>query len=156
MQSGFNVDLTAPLYRALDSRRGRRGRSAGFRCALYDNRCAAAGFPPRTSVISSISLLWLLLSLLLLLFIPLRFKPSHAVLFLQSNPSPSFSMCAAHHQHVTAALTSKPIDDLPPMFLLHCAVFAVSAHAAVSAAFSGALAVSERLLGMQLHAATFM
>ena len=100
----------ASLYRALDSRRGRRGRSAGFRCALYDNRCAAAGFPPRTSVISSISLLWLLLSLFLL-FIPLRFKPSHADLFLQSNPSPSFSMCAAHHQHATAALTSKPIDD---------------------------------------------
>jgi hypothetical protein len=59
-------------------------------------------------------------------------------------------------------MSQLPSELLPSLlnviawFIFFITLCAVSDHAAASAAFSGTLAVSERLLGMQLHAATFM
>ena len=111
MQSGFNVDLTAPLSTArwthvagvVDARQGFAALSMTTGVQLPASRHArllfqaslCCGYYYHYYYCSSLS----------------GSNPLTPHLFLQSNPSPSFSMCAAHHQHATAALTSKPIDD---------------------------------------------
>ena len=186
MQSGFNVDLTAPLSTArwthvagvVDARQGFAALSMTTGVQLPASRHArllfqaslCCGYYYHYYYYSSLSgSNPLTLSSSCRATRPRASQCVQPIISMQPlpsrlNPSTTGLQAALHQLPLQPTCRNCPVSCCPLsctslvglLFLLHCAVFAVSDHAAASAAFSGTLAVSERLLGMQLHAATFM